>query len=62
MLSDACKIMRERLGCVEELTGSRNAWHRGPTPDFPAVRHRAGRGQRYLDATVRRSGTRTWSG
>ena len=51
MLSDACAVMRERLGRVEELTGSRNGWHRG-RPGFPAVRHRAGRAQRYLDATV----------
>ncbi len=52
MLSDACKIMRERLGCVAEVTGSRNAWHRGPTPDFPLFGIVLDECQRYLDATV----------
>ena len=42
MLSDATAIMRERLGVVAEMTGSRNAWHSGPTVRFPPLRHRAG--------------------
>ena len=52
MLSDACKVMRERLGCVAEVTGSRNAWHRGPTPVFPLFGLVLDECQRYLDATV----------
>ena len=52
MLSDACKIMRERLGCVAEVTGSRNAWHRGPTVDFPLFGLVLDECQRYLDATA----------
>lgn len=30
-------VMRRRLACVREVTGHRNAWHRGPTPDFPLI-------------------------
>ena len=52
MLSDACKIMRERLGVVAEVTGSRNAWHQGPTPGFPLFGIVLDECQRYLDATV----------
>ena len=52
MLSDACAVMRERLGRVEELTGSRNGWHQGPTPDFPLFGIVLDEAQRYLDATV----------
>lgn len=52
MLSDGCKVMRERLGRVEELTGSRNAWHRGPTADFPLFGLVLDEAHRYLDATV----------
>jgi S-DNA-T family DNA segregation ATPase FtsK/SpoIIIE len=52
MLSDACKVMRERLGCVAELTGSRNAWHRGPTVDFPLFGLVLDEAQRYLDAAA----------
>jgi DNA segregation ATPase FtsK/SpoIIIE, S-DNA-T family len=52
MLSDACKVMRERLGRVAELTGSRNAWHRGPTEFFPLFGLVLDEAQRYLDATV----------
>jgi DNA segregation ATPase FtsK/SpoIIIE, S-DNA-T family len=52
MLSDACAVMRERLGCVAELTGGRNAWHRGPTADFPLFGLVLDEAQRFLDATV----------
>jgi len=52
MLSDACAVMRERLGRVAELTGSRNAWHAGPTPEFPLFGLVLDEAQRYLDATV----------
>jgi S-DNA-T family DNA segregation ATPase FtsK/SpoIIIE len=54
MLSDACAVMRERLGRVAELTGSRNAWHRGPTEDFPLFGLVLDEAQRYLDASVAR--------
>lgn len=54
MLSDACKIMRERLGRVADLTGSRNGWHQGPTPDFPLLGLVLDECQRYLDVTVAR--------
>ena len=52
MLSDACKVMRDRLGLVAEVTGSRNAWHRGPTEHFPLFGLVLDECQRYLDATV----------
>jgi DNA segregation ATPase FtsK/SpoIIIE, S-DNA-T family len=54
MLSDACAVMRARLGCVAEVTGSRNAWHRGPTVDFPLFGIVLDEAQRYLDVTVAR--------
>jgi hypothetical protein len=52
MLSDACAIMRERLGIVTEMTGSRNGWHQGPTVEFPLFGIVLDECQRYLDATV----------
>lgn len=52
MLSDACAVMRERLGRVVELTGHRNAWHVGPTPDFPLFGLVLDEAQRFLDASV----------
>jgi S-DNA-T family DNA segregation ATPase FtsK/SpoIIIE len=52
MLSDACAVMRERLGRVAELTGSRNAWHQGPTEGFPLFGLVLDEAQRYLDASV----------
>lgn len=54
MLSDACAVMRERLGRVAELTGSRNAWHTGPTEDFPLFGIVLDECQRYLDVSVAR--------
>jgi S-DNA-T family DNA segregation ATPase FtsK/SpoIIIE len=54
MLSDACAVMRERLGQVAGLTGSRNAWHRGPTEDFPLFGIVLDEAQRYLDVSIAR--------
>lgn len=52
MLSDACRIMRERLGCVEEITGYRNAWHAGPTVGFSLFGLVLDEAQRYLDLSA----------
>lgn len=30
-------LMRDRMACVTEITGSKNAWHLGPTPQFPLI-------------------------
>jgi len=37
VLEDCHSLMRSRLNAVLERTGHRNAWHIGPTPDFPLV-------------------------
>lgn len=34
---DVHALMRSRLATVLADTGSRNAWHRGPTPDYPLI-------------------------
>lgn len=36
-LEDVHALMRRRFGTVLEQTGHRNAWHAGPTPDFPLI-------------------------
>jgi S-DNA-T family DNA segregation ATPase FtsK/SpoIIIE len=36
-LEDVHALMRTRLATVLEQTGRRNAWHQGPTPEFPLV-------------------------
>jgi S-DNA-T family DNA segregation ATPase FtsK/SpoIIIE len=36
-LEDVHALMRQRFGTVQEITGHRNAWHAGPTPEFPLV-------------------------
>jgi S-DNA-T family DNA segregation ATPase FtsK/SpoIIIE len=36
-LEDVHSLMRTRLGSVLEVTGRKNAWHTGPTPEFPLV-------------------------
>jgi DNA segregation ATPase FtsK/SpoIIIE, S-DNA-T family len=30
-------LMHDRAAVVRDITGSRNAWHRGPTPEFPLI-------------------------
>jgi DNA segregation ATPase FtsK/SpoIIIE, S-DNA-T family len=52
MLSDACAVMRERLGRVVELTGSRNAWHVLPSAGFPIFGLVLDEAQRFLDASA----------
>lgn len=37
VLEDVHALMRRRFGTVLEQTGHRNAWHRGPTAEFPLV-------------------------
>jgi S-DNA-T family DNA segregation ATPase FtsK/SpoIIIE len=36
-LEDVHALMRQRFGIVQEVTGHRNAWHAGPSADFPLV-------------------------
>jgi S-DNA-T family DNA segregation ATPase FtsK/SpoIIIE len=36
-LEDVHALMRTRLGSVLEVTGHKNGWHQGPTPEFPLV-------------------------
>jgi S-DNA-T family DNA segregation ATPase FtsK/SpoIIIE len=36
-LEDVHALMRRRFATVVQQTGHRNAWHAGPTPDFPLV-------------------------
>jgi S-DNA-T family DNA segregation ATPase FtsK/SpoIIIE len=37
VLEDVHALMRQRFGTVQEVTGHRNAWHAGPSPEFPLV-------------------------
>lgn len=37
VLEDVHALMRYRLANVVELTGGPNAWHMGPTPEFPLI-------------------------
>jgi S-DNA-T family DNA segregation ATPase FtsK/SpoIIIE len=37
VLEDVHSLMRKRLRTVVASTGYRNAWHQGPTPDFPLI-------------------------
>jgi S-DNA-T family DNA segregation ATPase FtsK/SpoIIIE len=63
-LEDVHSLMRTRLSTVLEQTGYRNAWHQGPTPEFPLVLtvideahsfydESAVKGQREAEAQVR---------
>lgn len=51
MLAEAVEVMRERLAVVEQMTGGRNAWHAGPSPEFPLLVIVLSECQRYLDAS-----------
>jgi DNA segregation ATPase FtsK/SpoIIIE, S-DNA-T family len=36
MLSDACRIMRDRQGCARDFNdGDPDMWHKGPSPEWP---------------------------
>jgi DNA segregation ATPase FtsK/SpoIIIE, S-DNA-T family len=36
-LEDVHALMRSRFSAVEQITGHRNAWHAGPSADFPLI-------------------------
>jgi DNA segregation ATPase FtsK/SpoIIIE, S-DNA-T family len=37
VFSELETLMRNRMRVVRQMTGSKNGWHRGPTPEFPLV-------------------------
>jgi DNA segregation ATPase FtsK/SpoIIIE, S-DNA-T family len=46
--------LRRRMAVVASLTGHRNAWHRGPTPELPLRLVVLDECQTYLDVTARK--------
>jgi DNA segregation ATPase FtsK/SpoIIIE, S-DNA-T family len=45
-------LMTDRLACVRQVLGTKNAWHVGPTVEWPLVATTIDECQQYLDLTM----------